>query len=449
MKGSPHLPGLAWWGKTDTGHLAILVLLLVGHAAAMTYKNQTCYCVTGQDSTIRSAIANFTEPPEVSRFEYVGAKYNATNNHFDPCVCTDVVRVVTELAVTEQYVLQMAEDNSTVYAVNDNVTRALDDLAEATFQNNSLLKYNYHSAFAEYKETNNSRALFSVEFVVKGSDYNIKDKVAQVMRDAVASNTLAGVGDIDNFTMPFSLRTCPQDPGPAPANTQVTRTSKVAGTAVTYSCKPGFMVRTGEASKAQSTCVHENLTWSSPSPAITCVEDMRCHGRPPSFTNTIQRWSGKIEEGTEVIYFCNILYKTMTNNSATYQCQNKTWTRMSSAVNCQLPTCGDPPQVPDHGVLSYIARDEIVYHCDTYAIRSGVDAQQKITCENGTWEELPETFTCYGSDVYDTHQEWENFLHITLPVSLVMVFVVILCLLCTRTDSPVCQICNGGQKEVM
>lgn len=71
--------------------------LPTGRAAAVTYMDQTCYCVKGQDSTIRSAIANFTEPPEVSKFEYIGAKYNATSDHFDPCVCTDGELVLLHL----------------------------------------------------------------------------------------------------------------------------------------------------------------------------------------------------------------------------------------------------------------------------------------------------------------------------------------------------------------
>lgn len=55
----------------------------------MSYVDQMCYCVREQDDNIMSIIANFTELPELSKFEYIGARYKATNETFDPCVCTD------------------------------------------------------------------------------------------------------------------------------------------------------------------------------------------------------------------------------------------------------------------------------------------------------------------------------------------------------------------------
>ncbi|MPC61543.1 hypothetical protein E2C01_055616 [Portunus trituberculatus] len=110
-------------------------------------------------------------------------------------------------------------------------------------------------------------------------------------------------------------------------------------------------------------------------------------------------------------------YRILTDKKSIYQCKNKDWTLVTSPIKCDPPKCGDPPQVPDHGVLTYNDWNQITYQCDTYAIRSGVDSEHKIICKNFTWEELPKSFKCVGSDTYDSHQEWENFLNITLPVS--------------------------------
>lgn len=57
-----------------------------------------------------------------------------------------------------------------------------------------------------------------------------------------------------------------------------------------------------------SLCLHAYLPFD-----MACtwrhITDKRCHMRPPSLTNTILAWDGKIEEGTEIIFSCNILYK--------------------------------------------------------------------------------------------------------------------------------------------
>ncbi|KAK8406884.1 hypothetical protein O3P69_007439 [Scylla paramamosain] len=267
------------------------------------------------------------------------------------------------------------------------------------------------------------------------------------MLQAVAGNTLDGLGSVQNFTKKFSLRACPEGPDGG-ENTQASFTKNVAGTSVTITCKAGYRTNPGEATRGRSKCSHETLTWTPPSPNITCVEDKRCYRNPPNPINTRRIWDGQKEEGTEIVYSCRILYKTLTDEKSIYRCENKVWTLVTSEIKCDPPKCGDPPQVPDHGVLTYNSWDQITYQCDTYAIRSGVNSEHKISCKNFTWEELPKSFKCVGSDTYDAHQEWENFLNITLPVSTVLVFLVILCLLATRSDSPFCKICKGSTKEV-
>ena len=59
----------------------------------------------------------------------------------------------------------------------------LDATAKAAFNSYMGLTHAYISSFATYNHTtNDSKAIFNVEFVVKGTDTIIKDKARQYMR---------------------------------------------------------------------------------------------------------------------------------------------------------------------------------------------------------------------------------------------------------------------------
>ncbi|XP_063841893.1 uncharacterized protein LOC135089783 [Scylla paramamosain] len=170
-----HRQGWKW--PSHPSHLLTLCLMLIGSMTVRSYEDEKCYCVSEENETIRQAIADFTDTPSVSKYEYIGARYNSTADGFDPCVCDDVVCVLSELTVTEQYVLELATKNET--ELNDNVTKALDATAKAAFKSNVALTHIYLSSFATYKETNDSKVIFNVEFIVKGTDTIIKDKASQ------------------------------------------------------------------------------------------------------------------------------------------------------------------------------------------------------------------------------------------------------------------------------
>ena len=51
--------------------------------------------------------------------------------------------------------------------------------AEAAFWDHMALKHYYHKSYATYKEIQDSKAIFSIQFIVKSMNTNLKEKASQ------------------------------------------------------------------------------------------------------------------------------------------------------------------------------------------------------------------------------------------------------------------------------
>ncbi|XP_067945452.1 sushi, von Willebrand factor type A, EGF and pentraxin domain-containing protein 1-like [Watersipora subatra] len=143
---------------------------------------------------------------------------------------------------------------------------------------------------------------------------------------------------------------------------------------VTYTCLPGYEVRTG----SYSIICQANKRWTS---VPSCIRK-NC-GEPPSIQNGgISRHLYNTTFDTELRYSCDSLGYNMVGSALVRCLESGTW---STPPICHKVNCGPPPfvQNSERHVLGHAYNDTVRYECD---IGYELIGDESITCQvTGYW----------------------------------------------------------------
>ncbi|XP_063607197.1 complement factor H-like, partial [Penaeus indicus] len=180
-----------------------------------------------------------------------------------------------------------------------------------------------------------------------------------------------------------------------------------------------------------------------------------CKDEPPAAPeNAIHTWQpGIYPSGMSVAYTCKEAYSDANTQMAMSKCNGGVWEAATPVLNCKHTGClMSPPQVPDHGSINWNqqrgAGAKAVYGCiDGYKSDNGYYPQ--VECVNKTWVGFPSEWRCIRNDaplkevvVPQDETELNYFFVVTIPSVGGLVLVILFCLCCTRTDSPLFNICS-------
>ncbi|KAK7065382.1 hypothetical protein SK128_011496 [Halocaridina rubra] len=441
----------------------ILFLIITIHCTSQARGNYTldkCYCYSDNyDDNLQAQINAFTSPPTPGVYQYVGVIPKA-NNVYDPCLCSDVTRVHTILKVTESSVITDAANASVRPDLNTRVTTQLNAL-RPSMNSTASLQDRIVSLTAVYSFHNNSEVLFDVETRLRGRDEALKDAVSLALRRELVNNSLTGIGAVDSSSMTFSALRCATDPPATLLNGQRnwTSSSNVASSEAVYYCDERYTMSSGN-TQEMSTCSHSTLVWTALPANLQCdADNPKCDSDPPPAPSlSLSSWNTfSKEEGTVVQYTCFDGYSPENNIIAISTCKSGTWTTVSSLFKCLHTGCLEPPpQVPNQGRMTWSRMKAdgtiILYSCNPgYKSNTGIDPEVK--CTNKTWVGYPADWECVdefanskqryniGVDFYDDEETLNYIYYVTIPSVGGLILFIVICLCCTRMDSPLFNIC--------
>lgn len=451
--------------------------------ALLSSAAESCTCLDdwGIDiGKMKGKIAGFNPPPTTEHYEYTGVIVGIMNSYYKACVCSDVLRVAMSITVQSSE-LYAATATANVSEAVDNITSTLIDMIPSMESvMNAEMFYRFEDITAAYASRSAPEAVtFNLEVVLRGTNESYAPLVKQTLLAATLQEDTNDHRLL--FLGPFTVtdttvKKCTGTPVVAPAGTTRTWSNRLLPpTNATYECPAGQYVT--PLGKGVSTCQHGNLTWST-LPTITCVPG--CGKEPPSLPLYSERtWDSTTRAiGTNITYTCLDGYRSGDGKDAFSDCTTTGWRNLSKTFFCSELSCDEPiSQVPAHAETTFLeskrmAGTEVTYSCIS-GYRSPHKMDHTIVCKLGNWTLLPEDWKCTNVFAYSltdsligemdlpddelTEEERQRKLEmalapnyfwiVTIPSIIGLIIGMVICLCCTRTDSPLFNICGGHNPD--
>ncbi|KAK3891070.1 hypothetical protein Pcinc_005023 [Petrolisthes cinctipes] len=371
------------WGVLGRG-LSLFLLLLVSRLTEQVVSSYERGKVYCYDEFDATIKTKVESYPQVADpiTSYRGAKYTGSGTSFTASTCRDVTTVKTTLKVTDTDFVNNASDSSNVPTLEGIVMETFEE--EFSSGTNTVIKDRLNKVHVKLDSTPTGSVLFTVQFVFKGHDDTLKDTVeTEVTTVVLADEKLNDTWTVDTTGMPFTALKCAANPPATPANGAATTTNNFAGEMVTYTCNTGYR----------------------PGGAVSSVKS---------------------------------------------KCKDKGWTAISGLI-CEYNGCQHaPPQVVDNGEITWnnstVNGTKVIYSCKTGFI-STVNPDPEVMCLDQIWNSLPVGYNCLPNQFTNAEKEEEfYFMSVTIPSAAGLTLGILLCLCCSRPESPLCRCCSDKRE---
>ncbi|XP_018015541.1 uncharacterized protein LOC108672406 [Hyalella azteca] len=320
---------------------------------------------------------------------------------------------------------------------------------------------------------------YDLEIIMRGNNVSLVPFWKQNLDDARSAynGTWQFYGGLYSLTEPTVVN-CSNLPPESLVVTRQWSGVSLPGVKATYVCDRTQYV--SPHGKGISTCSHDTLKWNDLEAGITCKEG--CEADPPSRPlNANWTWDSKTYDvNTRVDYTCLPGYRSGDGSNAFSICDlSGKWTVLPPTYFCTELPCLDPiPQVPSQAISDFkeerrIAGSVITYTCIPGFIGTG-KSDMTVTCSKGNWTQPTiKNWNCTNVNAinlaemiqgemdipdqlltpderqrkYAMNNRISYFWYCTLPAMAGMVAVMVVCLCCTRTDSPLYNFCGGYKPD--
>ncbi|KAK4310608.1 hypothetical protein Pmani_017836 [Petrolisthes manimaculis] len=160
-----------------------------------------------------------------------------------------------------------------------------------------------------------------------------------------------------------------------------------------------------------------NDTWTVDTTGMTFVA-LKCPANPPATPANGAATTTNNFAGEMVTYTCNTGYRLSTKTeSLVFTCKRDTltWTAAQNTFSCEE------------------ALEEL----------STVNPDPEVMCLNQIWESLPDGYNCIPNTFTNAEKEEEfYFMSVTIPSAAGLTLGILICLCCSRPESPLCRCCS-------